>query len=117
AHLLGAEHPAIFAAGSATSGRSAIGEGSSAQLTTASQTQAAVKLQGNTSLRAHRIVTRKVRENKLTSSIGTGLRRKRPISPNPIRAGHQSSSAKRRKEAQRLSNKMQQRLAAKGRDF
>ncbi len=120
AHLLGANHPAIFAAGSAAGGaRSAVGKGSSANLTNAAQTQGAVKLQGNTSLRSHRIFSRQVRQgnNQIPGKSGGGFKRRGTISPNPIRTGLQSDNAKRRKDARALSNKMQFRLRKAGRDF
>ncbi len=119
AHLVGAGHPAIFAAGSATSGPSPVGKGSSAQLTNAAQTQGAVKLQGNTSLRAHRIFSRRVRQgnNDIPRMSGVGLKPRGFISPSPIRTGLQSDNPKRKKDARALSNKMQFRLRAAGRDF
>ena len=70
AHLLGANHPAIFAAAPVGSGGS-VKTGSN--LPSGLATQTAIKLQGNTSLRSHRIVTRITRENARRD-----LRRNRP---------------------------------------
>ncbi len=120
-HLLGATHPAIFAAGSAAGGKtSSVGEGSSAQLTNKAQLQGAVKLQGNTSLRVHRVRVRQARQDRTAPPPRTKAVRPGTTpggGTSPIRTGLQSDNAKRRKDARALSNKMQFRLRNKGRDF